>query len=58
MKRKLVAYLLELLPLFGVRNFENLDAGIKEIFRVLKPGGIIAVLEFGQRCVIWYRCLS
>lgn len=30
---------------FGVRNFENLDAGIKEINRVLKPGGIFVVLE-------------
>jgi demethylmenaquinone methyltransferase/2-methoxy-6-polyprenyl-1,4-benzoquinol methylase len=33
---------------FGVRNFENLDAGIKNINRVLKPGGIIAVLEFSK----------
>lgn len=30
---------------FGVRNFENLDTGIKEINRVLKPGGIFVVLE-------------
>jgi demethylmenaquinone methyltransferase/2-methoxy-6-polyprenyl-1,4-benzoquinol methylase len=30
---------------FGVRNFENLDKGLKEIFRVLKPGGIFVVLE-------------
>ncbi len=33
---------------FGVRNFENLEAGLQEICRVLKPGGTIAVLEFGQ----------
>jgi demethylmenaquinone methyltransferase/2-methoxy-6-polyprenyl-1,4-benzoquinol methylase len=26
---------------FGVRNFENLNMGLKEIFRVLKPGGNI-----------------
>jgi len=31
---------------FGVRNFENLDKGLAEMFRVLKPGGICAVLEF------------
>lgn len=30
---------------FGVRNFENLDKGLKEIFRVLKPGGTFVVLE-------------
>ena len=30
---------------FGVRNFENLDLGLKEIFRVLKPNGTIVVLE-------------
>jgi demethylmenaquinone methyltransferase/2-methoxy-6-polyprenyl-1,4-benzoquinol methylase len=31
---------------FGVRNFENLHKGMAEIFRVLKPGGVVAVLEF------------
>lgn len=31
---------------FGVRNFENLEAGIKENYRVLKPGGRIVILEF------------
>lgn len=30
---------------FGVRNFENLDKGLLEINRVLKPGGIFVVLE-------------
>mgnify|MGYP005672941831 FL=1 len=30
---------------FGVRNFETLEKGLKEIFRVLKPGGIFIVLE-------------
>ena len=33
---------------YGVRNFENLELGISEIFRVLKPGGKIAVLEFSR----------
>ena len=30
---------------FGVRNFENLETGLSEIYRVLKPGGIFVVLE-------------
>ncbi len=30
---------------FGVRNFEHLDVGLKEILRVLKPNGIFVVLE-------------
>ena len=31
---------------FGVRNFENLELGIKEVYRVLKPGGKFVILEF------------
>ena len=30
---------------FGVRNFENLEKGLSEIYRVLKTGGIFVVLE-------------
>ena len=30
---------------FGVRNFENLEKGLAEIFRVLKPNGSFVVLE-------------
>ncbi len=33
---------------FGVRNFENLKQGLKEMNRVLKPGGIALILEFSQ----------
>lgn len=33
---------------FGVRNFENLEIGLKEMFRVLKPGGKAVILEFSQ----------
>ena len=30
---------------FGVRNFENLDKGLSEILRVLRPGGDLIILE-------------
>ena len=30
---------------FGIRNFENLEKGLSEIFRVLKPQGIFIILE-------------
>ena len=30
---------------FGVRNFENLDKGLLEIYRVLKPGSELVILE-------------
>jgi demethylmenaquinone methyltransferase/2-methoxy-6-polyprenyl-1,4-benzoquinol methylase len=33
---------------FGVRNFEDTSAGLKEMFRVLRPGGMIMVLEFSK----------
>lgn len=33
---------------FGVRNFENLDKGLSEILRVLKPQGTLVILEFSQ----------
>lgn len=33
---------------FGVRNFENLEKGLGEILRVLKPGGVFFILEFSR----------
>jgi demethylmenaquinone methyltransferase / 2-methoxy-6-polyprenyl-1,4-benzoquinol methylase len=33
---------------FGVRNFENLEKGMTEIRRVLRPGGLLIVLEFSK----------
>ncbi len=33
---------------FGVRNFENLEKGLSEMLRVLKPNGIAVILEFSK----------
>lgn len=33
---------------FGVRNFENLEKGLSEMLRVLKPGGTGVILEFSK----------
>jgi demethylmenaquinone methyltransferase/2-methoxy-6-polyprenyl-1,4-benzoquinol methylase len=33
---------------FGVRNFENLEKGLLEMLRVLKPGGQVVILEFSK----------
>ncbi len=41
---------------FGVRNFENIRQGLSEILRVLKPGGIVVILELSRptnRAVRW-----
>lgn len=41
---------------FGVRNFENLEKGLVELYRALKPGGKLVVLEFSiprNRLVRW-----
>jgi demethylmenaquinone methyltransferase/2-methoxy-6-polyprenyl-1,4-benzoquinol methylase len=33
---------------FGVRNFSDPLAGLKEMYRVVKPGGMVMVLEFSK----------
>jgi demethylmenaquinone methyltransferase/2-methoxy-6-polyprenyl-1,4-benzoquinol methylase len=33
---------------FGVRNFENLEKGLRDMHRVLKPGGTCVILEFSK----------
>jgi demethylmenaquinone methyltransferase/2-methoxy-6-polyprenyl-1,4-benzoquinol methylase len=33
---------------FGVRNFEDLERGLQEMFRVLRKGGTVVILEFSK----------
>ena len=33
---------------FGVRNFQNLEKGLQEMLRVLRPGGKLIILEFSK----------
>ena len=33
---------------FGIRNFTNKQVALKEAYRVLKPGGVFACLEFSK----------
>ena len=39
---------------FGVRNFEDRERGLREILRILKPGGKLFILEFTQPA-LWFR---
>ncbi len=40
---------------FGVRNFQNLVKGLQEMYRVLKPGGKLVVLEFSKPTQIGFK---
>ncbi|MEO1514341.1 MAG: bifunctional demethylmenaquinone methyltransferase/2-methoxy-6-polyprenyl-1,4-benzoquinol methylase UbiE [Bacteroidota bacterium] len=40
---------------FGVRNFENLEKGLEEMFRVLRSGGQLVVLEFSRPSIFPFR---
>src|SRR5688572_24339446 len=40
---------------FGLRNFSNWQDGLKELHRVLKKGGLIAILEFSAPVVPGFR---
>jgi len=41
---------------FGFRNLADYDAGLREIFRVLRPGGEIGILDFGEPKGMIGRC--
>ncbi len=40
---------------FGVRNFENLEKGLAEMLRVLRPGGRAVILEFSRPHVFPFK---
>jgi len=40
---------------FGIRNLADMNRGLREIRRVLKPGGTIAILEFSHPHRFWLR---
>ena len=42
---------------FGLRNLASVESGIKELLRVLKPGGRLFVLEFSKPCTPILRSL-
>jgi demethylmenaquinone methyltransferase/2-methoxy-6-polyprenyl-1,4-benzoquinol methylase len=42
---------------FGVRNFENLEKGLAEMNRVLRPGGKAVILEFSKPTIFPFKQL-
>lgn len=42
---------------FGIRNLTQMEKGLEEMHRVLKPGGKLICLEFSRPTSFWFRWL-
>src|SRR5574340_885558 len=42
---------------FGIRNLTHMEEGLREMHRVLKPGGCFVCLEFSRPTASWFRLL-
>ena len=42
---------------YGLRTLADLERGLREMFRVLKPGGVLLSLDFGKPSSSWLRSL-
>lgn len=42
---------------FGLRNLPNVDNGLRELYRIIKPGGRLVVLEFSSPVIPGFRQL-